>query len=129
MKQFSYHSAQVRVQVSAGGMHSASYSGFLSGRAWHHLGQEVANDRARGRARFCAERFHAAAMGCRLHLCNFDFLSGTPPGIWVVRQDQYEDASMMARRLADRGITRSVFLQEFEVLALELAELQCPVAS
>lgn len=58
---------------------------------------------------------------------NFDHLIGTPPGVWVVSPDQHRSCLHIARRLAGMGVIRTVFLQEFEVLALEFAGHRRPV--
>jgi len=131
MTSFSYYSATARTQKHDSGMFSAEYSGFFSSDAWVRIGQQV--ERERMGASVSMDLAYKATHDCSDHMesVDFSYLIGTPPGVWVVRPDQYDACSHIARRLAGMGVTRTVFLQSFELLALEFAEAaarRCPVS-
>lgn len=128
MTRFAYHSACARTQQHPGGMHCAEYSGYFSPQAWAYIGAQI--ERERMGASVSVDRVYAAVHDSsdQLESVDFDYLIGTPPGIWIVRPDQQAAALHISRRLAGIGVTRTVFLQEFEPLALDVAGRQCLVS-
>lgn len=128
MTVYNYHSARVRTQLRADGVFIADFSGFFVPQAWAGLGRQV--ERERRHASISVDRICLAAHDTDDRLCpvSFDYLVGTPPGVWIVRPDQHATALHVSRRLAGMGVTRTVFLQAFEPLALEFARLQCLVS-
>ena len=127
MSTFSYYSARVRTRQHANGLHIAEYTGFFNGPAWRELGHQVERERAHAPASIDLAYAAVNDTEDRLDDVDFNHLIGSPPGVWVARPAQYESFLHLARRLADVGVTRTVFLQAFEPLALEFAARQCPV--
>ena len=127
MSNFSCHSARVRTRQQ-GGLHVAEYRGFLNGHAWRELGRHVERERRPGIAG--VNLIYAAVHDTSDYLDHVDlgYLAGAEPSVWIVRPDQHQAALHIARRLADIGVTQTVFLQAFESLALEFAARQCPVS-
>lgn len=120
---YNHHSARVRAH-DVDGMFVADYSGFFVPQAWHRLGVQI--ESARRRASVSVDRLYSASHDSddRLDGVSFDFLMGTPPGVWIVRPDQYATAMHVACRLAALGVIRTVFLQALEPLAVEFAGFQ-----
>lgn len=128
MTTFSRYSAIARTTKFENWVHVAAYSGFFSKQAWVCISKEV--EKERENAIVIIDKIYSSVMD----LNNFTKsqsiknLTGSPIGIWVVSQDQEEYALRLSRQLADFGISRLVFLQAYEDLALDVALSLVPVS-
>ena len=129
MQKITHHSATARMRLQPSGIHAASYSGFFSIEAWRHVSRRVMQARWDAGAMIGVDRIYQA-VSAAIETCA-DTCTGPVllSGVWIVRPDQYEDALRLSGRLADKGITRTVFLQDFEPLALEFAQAHCLAAA
>lgn len=128
MTSFSYHSGRAQTKRCLKGVYFADYSGFFGPQAWPHIGRQVERERAGGAVG--VDRVYRASHDCTdaLESVDFSYLIGTAPSFWIVNPAQQAVALRITRRLADIGVTRTVFLQDFEQLALAMAESQCLVS-
>ena len=128
MTVYTHHSARVRTQQRSDGVFIADYSGFFASHAWASLGRQTHLERMRSSV--TVDRFYRAIHNPddRLDQISLDCLPGSPTGVWVVSADQYATALRLSHRLAQMGVTRMVFLQAFEPVAMDFAAAQCLVS-
>lgn len=128
MSSFSYLSGRAQMKRCGHGVHFADYSGFFTLSAWQTLGEQV--ESRRKQSLVSVDRFYSAVHDTSDLLDDLDFgyMSGAAPGMWIVSREQYCTALALSRRLADMGVTRTVFLRDFEPMALDLASSLCSVS-